>query len=106
MQLRHRVGYAVGQTAMLKAHVQEYYLDVRRWPTKGSDLGAATRVEFPDGGYYELEDDGVIRIHFTATPELMNGSVVLSPAVGKDGITWKCHADGLWKGHMIAACRN
>jgi hypothetical protein len=92
---------------MLKAAVQEYYLDVGRWPTNNREVGAATRVEFPDGGYYELEDDGVIRIRFTVKPELMQGSIVLSPTVGEDGVTWECRTDGgLEKKYMIAACRN
>ncbi len=59
------------------------------------------------GGYYELEDDGVIRIRFTVKPELMKGSIVLSPIAGADGITWECHADGgLARKYMIAACRD
>jgi len=107
MDLRSRVGYAVGQATVLKAAVQEYYVDARQWPTKNSELGAAISVEFPDGGYYELEDDGVIRIRFTVKPELMKGSIVLSPAAGEDGVTWECRVDGgLAKEYMVAACRH
>ena len=106
MELRHRIHYAINEVFLLKAHVQEYYLDVRHWPTGDGELGVATRGDYPDGGYYELEDNGVIRIRFTVKPDLMKGSIVLSPTVEDDGITWKCHADGyISLGHLPAACR-
>ena len=39
----------------------------------------AAKQDYPDGGYYELEEDGVIRIRFTVKPELKKGSIILSP---------------------------
>ena len=104
--LRSRIGYAVGEVAMLKIAVEEYYAYYTRWPTKEGELGVATRVNYPDGGYYELEDDGVIRIRFTVKSALKKGSIVVSPTVEEDRITWECHADGDFaKKHLIAGCR-
>ena len=106
MNLRSRIGYAVGEVAMLKFAVEEYYAYYTGWPTKESELGVATRVNYPDGGYYELEDDGVIRIRFTVKPALKKGSIVVSPTVEEDRITWECHADGDFaKKYLIAGCR-
>jgi hypothetical protein len=105
-KLRYRTGYAVGKVAMLKFAVEEYYAYYTRWPTKESELGIATRVNYPDGGYYELEDDGVIRIRFTVKPALKKGSIIVSPTVEEDRITWECHADGDFaKKYLIAECR-
>jgi hypothetical protein len=106
MNLRSRIGYAVGEVAMLKFAVEEYYAYHTRWPTKEGELGVATRVNYPDGGYYELEDDGVIRIRFTVKPALKKGSIVVSPTVEEDRITWECHADGdIAKRYLVAGCR-
>lgn len=105
-KLRYRIGYAVGEVAMLKFAVEKYYAYYTRWPTKESELGIATRVNYPDGGYYELEDDGVIRIRFTVKPALKKGSIIVSPTVEEDRITWECHADGdFTKKYLIAECR-
>ena len=105
-KLSYRIGYAVGEVAMLKFAVEEYYAYYTRWPTKESELGIATRVNYPDGGYYELEDDGVIRIRFTVKPALKKGSIIVSPTVEEDRITWECHADGDFaKKYLIAECR-
>jgi uncharacterized RDD family membrane protein YckC len=104
--LRSRVAYAVREVAPLTLAVEEYYAYYTRWPTKESELGPATRADYPDGGYYELEDDGVIRIRFTVKPELMKGSIVVRPTVEEDGVTWECHADAdISRGHLPAACR-
>ncbi len=91
---------------MLKIAVEEYYAYYTRWPTKEGELGVATRVNYPDGGYYELEDDGVIRIRFTVKPALKKGSIVVSPTVEEDRITWECHSDGDFaKKYLVAGCR-
>ncbi len=104
--LRSRTSYAVEAVTGLKNAVEEYYAYYTRWPTKESQLGVATRVDYPDGGYYELEDDGVIRIRFTVKPALKKGSIVVSPTVEEDRITWECHADGDFaKKYLIASCR-
>ncbi len=105
-KLSYRIGYAVGEVAMLKFAVEEYYAYYTRWPTMESELGVATRVNYPDGGYYELEDHGVIRIRFTVKPQLMKGSIVLSPKIDDGSVIWECHADGdFTKKHLIAGCR-
>ncbi len=106
MNLRYRIGYALSEVTLLKAAVQEYYLDVARWPTNENELKFPMRGDYPDGGYYELEDDGVIRIRFTVKPQLMKGSIVLSPKIDDGSVTWECHVDGdISGGHLPAACR-
>lgn len=106
MELRYRIGYALGEVTGLKIAEELFYAEYTRWPTNESELGVATKGQYPDGGYYELEDDGVIRIHFTVKPELMKGSIFLSPRLEEEGITWECHTDGDIAGqHLPAACR-
>ncbi len=106
MNLRSRIGYALSEVTLLKAAVQEYYLDVTRWPTDENELAVPARGDYPDGGYYELEEDGVIRIRFTVKPQLMKGSIVLSPKIDDGIVTWECHVDGdISGGHLPAACR-
>ena len=92
--LRYRTRYALEQVADLKTAVQIYYLEHRRWPSDESNLGAANRKDYPDGGYYKLEQDGVIRIRFTVKPELLKGSIVLVPTLESDSFTWQCRAEG------------
>ncbi len=104
--LRFRTMYAVNQTATMKIAVEEFYLYNSRWPENAAEAVVAARVDYPDGGYFELEDDGVIRIQFTAKPELMSGSIVLSPTPVEEGIRWECHVDGdIASNYLMSACR-
>ena len=92
--LRYRIGYAIGEVADLKTAVNLYYVEHTRWPSNESELGVATKAHYPDGGYYELEDDGVIRIRFTVKPELKKGSIILFPGVGNEKFVWQCRSEG------------
>ncbi len=106
MDLRHRVSYAITQTIELKAAVFKYYADENRLPANAAELGTGSRTNYPDGGYYELEEDGVIRIRFTVKPELKNGSIILNPSFKDSGTIWECHFEGdIAPGHLPAACR-
>jgi len=104
--MRARINYALGETSHLKLAVEEYYTAYNRWPTINSDMGATVRAEYPDGGYFELEENGAIHIRFTVKPQLTKGSIVLSPSALKEGIEWKCHMVGnIERGHLPAHCR-
>ena len=104
--MSYRTNYAFDGVTGLKFAIEEFYLDAERWPTNEQELGAATRGDYPDGGYYELEDKGVIRIHFTVKPQLMKGTIVLKPVVDHNGVTWTCHAEGdIAQSHLPSRCR-
>lgn len=106
-ELRGRIGYAFNQTGELKAAVTEFYLDAGRPPADAAELGFGARVNYPDGGYYELEKGGVIRIHFTVMPDLMKGSLALYPTLKNGSIEWACRQDGTINGgHLPAVCRD
>lgn len=93
-ELRARIGYALSETVELRLALQEVYLDEQRWAMAESDLDVATKVDYPDGGYYELEEDGVIRIRFTVIPKLRKISLVLIPTWQEDELDWECRAEG------------
>jgi hypothetical protein len=71
-----------------------YYVEHTAWPSSDTKLMAATKAEYPAGGYYQLEDGGVIRIRFTINPELKQGSIVLIPSVENDSFVWQCRTEG------------
>jgi uncharacterized RDD family membrane protein YckC len=105
-ELQVRTGYALSAVFELQTAVEEFYAERIRWPASDSALGAATKGHYPDGGYYELEDHGVIRIHFTVNPDLMKGSIVLNSSLEDDVIVWKCRSDGdIARSHLPDACR-
>ena len=106
MDLRQRTSYALSAVEGLKTAVATYYEDYSRWPNKASDLGRDTRGDYPDGGYYELEDNGAIRIRFTVKPELMKGSIVLTPGLDGKRMTWICRPQGsIARNHLPGFCR-
>ncbi|MEM7500464.1 MAG: RDD family protein [Pseudomonadota bacterium] len=78
--LRAGVAYAISETKALRAAVAEFHLDEDRWPGPEDELGVERRGDYPDGGYYELGNDGVVRISFTRSSELMRGHLALTPA--------------------------
>lgn len=93
-ELRHRISYAYGETRELRAALQEHYLYENRWAGKNSELGTAVRNEYPDGGYFELEDNGVIRIRFTVIPKLKKIQLVVVPVWTDDELEWQCRTEG------------
>jgi uncharacterized RDD family membrane protein YckC len=105
--LVYRTGYAMEKPKGLKTAIEIYHQEFSRWPDHNSDLGIETRADYPDGGYYELEDGGGIRIRFTVIPDLMKGSIVLSPMVQDEGYTWVCRSEGgIARNHLPAPCRD
>jgi len=106
-ELRSRIGYALSGTVDLRLGLQEVYLDEHRWAMVESDLGVATKADYPDGGYYELEDDGVIRIRFTVIPKLKKISLVLVPTWKEDEFDWECRVEGEISPPILpAVCRD
>lgn len=90
--LRAGVYYAISETEALRAAVAAFHRDEDRWPNPGDDLGIETRGDYPDGGYYELRTDGVVRISFTRSSELMRGNINLRPAIGDSA--FECWMEG------------
>jgi uncharacterized RDD family membrane protein YckC len=105
--LRSRIDYAVCEASALKVGVEGYYDEYQKWPAKDAAIGVSTKGEYPDGGYYELEEDGVIRIRFEVRPELKNGSIVFSPEIQDGNVTWACRAEGqIAQKYLPANCRD
>jgi len=104
--IRARTAYALSAIEGLQIALETYYEEESSWPTSSLELGTPTKEEFPDGGYYELEDHGRIRIHFTVKPDLVIGSLVLAPLIIDGKSEWKCHQEGGIKpAHLPAICR-
>ena len=105
--LIYRTSYAYSETHDIRTAIAFHYIEREAWPGPGSDLDVPVRADYPDGGYYELEDDGVVRIHFTVIPELAKGTIVLTPAASDGDISWECHAEGgIARNHLPAMCRD
>ena len=106
-ELLVRTYYAYNAVAGLRSAVEEHYAAHREWPGSAQRLGLPARESYPDGGYYELEDDGVIRIHFEVLPELREGTIIVSPGAAGDEIEWRCHAEGnIRQHHLPMVCRD
>jgi uncharacterized RDD family membrane protein YckC len=93
-ELRSRIGYALGGTTELRLALEEFYLVEDRWGTSATELGYPTRGDYPDGGFYELEEDGVIRIRFTVIQKLKKISITVTPEDTDEGLDWKCRMEG------------
>lgn len=107
MNVRSRMAYALSNVSHLKAAVTEYYLDTARWPRSEAEAGAPIRGVYPDGGGYQLEDRGIIRIYFSSNPSLVNVSLLLRPTENHaNTVYWDCFYDGeIAIGNLPAACR-
>ena len=101
-----RTNYAYYETNNLRTAIAFFHEEEQRWPDNEMELGAATRGEYPDGGYYEMEPDGVVRIRFEVLPELTDGSLVLRPVIDEKGYSWTCRVDGnIKRRHVPTLCR-
>ena len=102
-----RLAYAMSETYALQAAVDSYYESTGRWPSTESDVGLPLRQNYPDGGYYRLEDDGIIRIQFEVRPELKNGSILLIPRFEDGDIRRDCRTEGDIKRRFVpGSCRD
>jgi len=93
-ELRHRIAYAYQETWKLRTALYEMHLDRGYWATTEEELGVEIRAGYPDGGYFELEENGLIRIRFTVIPRLKRISVIVSPNWMDDELTWECRVEG------------
>jgi uncharacterized RDD family membrane protein YckC len=106
-ELRYRLEYAYRETADLRAALYGVHLQLGYWATTKNELGVETRVDYPDGGYYELEEGGVIRIRFTVIPKLKKISLLIRPTWKEDELVWECRVQGeISRGILPAHCRD
>jgi uncharacterized RDD family membrane protein YckC len=107
MGLRHRISYAYSETSRLRGALEATYRATDQWEKSEAVLGTPTTLEFRDGGYFLLEDEGVIRIRFTVIPELKRISLVVTPSWDGSTLTWNCRAEGeIAGGALPAQCRS
>ena len=107
MGLRARISYAYVETSSLRSALEATYRATDRWEKSEAVLGTPTRLDFPDGGYFMLEDEGIIRIRFTVIPRLKRISLVVTPVWSGPSLTWNCRVEGeISSGVLPAHCRN
>lgn len=92
--LRARVGYALTETRELQDAAAVFYTENAHWPITNEEAGVPLQRNYPDGGYYELQENGEIRIQFEVKPELVGGSIVLSPNMNSAEPAWNCRIEG------------
>ena len=104
--LQARVSYALSETRAVKQAVQEFYIENDQLPNDAAALGEVEHLDYPDGGFYQLEANGRVLIHFTVKPELKKGSLLLTPEPGDDKIVWTCSAHGaIDQRYLPTSCR-
>ncbi|MFT4561152.1 MAG: hypothetical protein ACI9BW_000892 [Gammaproteobacteria bacterium] len=92
-----------GNVTAITAFVSEH----RRLPRNAQELGTNPKAPYPDGGYFELEQNGIIRIRFTVKRELKNGSIIYTPRVNDESVQWDCVTDGdIVQKYVPRDCRN
>ena len=102
-----RIAYALSETHEIKHAVHAWYEGTGRWPDNEADLGMPLRHNYPDGGYYELEDNGTIRIQFEIRPELKNGSILIVPEIDDGELLWQCRTVGdIANRYLPGTCRS
>ncbi len=89
-----RTAYALGEARQMQTMVSAAYAMTGEWPSTQEELGRPLRHNYPAGGYYQLEEDGVIRIQFEVLPELKSGSLLLEPRIEDGEVIYQCRAIG------------
>ena len=102
-----RMAYALSETYPLRAAVDSYFESTGRWPETESDVGMPLRQNYPAGGYYQLEDNGIIRIQFEVRPELRNGSILSIPKFEDGEVRRDCQTEGdIERRYVPSSCRD
>jgi uncharacterized RDD family membrane protein YckC len=106
-ELIYRTIYAYSKIEDLKIAVALHHRETDDWPSADAKLQAPTRADYPDGGFYELEEDGLIRIRFTVIPDLVKGTIVATPRVSDGKYSWACYSEGeIARKHLPVMCRD
>ena len=102
-----RTAYALGETRQMQTMASAWYEAAGEWPVTEEELGLPLRQNYPDGGYFILEGDGVIRIQFEVLPELKNGALLLEPRIEEGKVIYSCRAVGdiVWR-YVPGSCRD
>ena len=102
-----RMAYAMTETLDTRQRAQSWFEATGDWPKTEAELGRPLRHNYPAGGYYALEDNGVIRIQFEVRPELRNGSILLVPEIDNGELTWQCRSEGdIARRYLPSSCRH
>jgi hypothetical protein len=97
----------MGEAYEMRRQAQAWFEATGSWPSSEADIGRPLRHNYPAGGYYRLEEDGVIRIQFEIRPELKDGSILIEPVVDDGEVTWQCRTVGdVEKRYVPGSCRN
>lgn len=101
-----RIAYAMTETYALQSAVDSHYESTGEWPNTESDIGLPLHQSYPAGGYYQLEDHGVIRIQFEVRPELRNGSILFVPRYEDGEVRRDCRSEGdIERRYLPSSCR-
>ncbi len=102
-----RTAYALDEARQMQTMVRTSYEVTGQWPATEEELGMPLRHNYPAGGYFQLEEDGVIRIQFEILPELKNGSLLLEPRIKDGKVIYECRAVGdfMWR-YVPGSCRD
>ena len=104
--LRTRTSYAIDRARALQEPISSFYREHGRLPDDAAEIGVRGPTRYPDGGYFEMEPHGVIRIRFERLPELIAGSIALRPIANDGELEWECRADGgMRPSNLPAVCR-
>lgn len=91
--MHSRIEYAMKETRPLRMKIEAYQAAERRWPT-AVELGVPAWNPYPDGGGYQLQPNGQIRVVFSVLPELKGHGISLVPKATAEGkLTWECDSD-------------
>lgn len=89
---RIRTSYAMEQVEGLRAKVEAFYVQNRRWPSV-QEIHEPDWNPYPDGGGYRLLDSGVIEITFTVLADLKGHRITFVPSLVNGGPVWTCSTD-------------
>ena len=106
--VRAQVSEGLNLSGGAKAAVAEYYLDTGELPDNNQAAGLGRSGDF-SGMYVSgvVVDEGSIIISYgNQSHEIIDGkSLILTPDVESDRVTWLCYSDTIPGKHLPAACR-
>ena len=104
--MRDRIQHAIDATREHRLTVEMYYAEFRKLPQDANEIGLDGKTFYPDGGYYELEPGGNIRIRLAVKPKRKNGAIVLTPKFAEEESSWKCEIEGdISRNYLPSLCR-
>jgi len=104
--IRAKVNAALVETSSLKYQITEHYINNDRLPSSNVELAYEGSTEISGGHLVTINPNGGFTIRFNDESEVLNNkTLIMSPVINNEELSWDCTQGDLRTQHRPSICR-